>query len=708
MKTDKKKFLLSEIIPYGLRPALAYASGAFLASFIFSLSVSILFSALLFFAFAIFAKLFLRRHFFCFLASFMAISFSGYFFLREAEKYSKLPDNFAVIAELEAQDFSLPGEELSWMNMPYYSQARLKTLRFSQYDKNPKLADCKVAVVLRSKKIKFSYGDNLRIKGYLCKPANALFEGDFSQKDFFLSRKTIFLLYADELEVISHGEDPVSEFVRWRNKLLSRICDGLSDGNKEIIAALVFGCRQGIDPLSRQKLAMSGTVHVIAISGIHTAIFAFIALSFMCFFPFRIRYLLLPLILFFYVFSTGFQPSALRAFLMIAIWSLLKSSLYPTSGFVSLLYAATLSLFINPFSLLDTGFQYSFLITAFLIGGWRRASAFISVLDFSSRFRVGIVQHSWSKNFVYSLISGSIMCVIALFAGLQISLFNQNIFNPLSTLVNLLVTPFLYFIFVLSFFKIFFDIAIFASVLDWLLTTFRIVIVSFSDSALRIAMPPFIPFIIFFSIPFTGIIFFKLNKKALIACTVSAFICISALFILPGISGNKTYIISGGGRPPSLLAIRPDCDRVFLVNAPSREHSRKIIELLSANGISLIDKVYCTDAVIKYLEGVTYLFSYFDCANLVFVSNPSLSPYAKIAARKGCENGSKIHILSDLVRKREKKIPSIEKKTIIIFPENEILTFYESKQGGGYYRIKKEEKETNFTFDNHLKLKLIK
>ena len=91
------------------------------------------------------------------------------------------------------------------------------------------------------------------------------------------------MLYADEVEIISREKGAASEFIRWRNKLLSRVCDGLSDGNRQIIAALLFGCRQGIDPLSRKKLVMSGTVHVIAISGIHTAIFAFIALSFLFF-----------------------------------------------------------------------------------------------------------------------------------------------------------------------------------------------------------------------------------------------------------------------------------------------------------------------------------------------------------------------------------------------------------------------------------------
>ncbi|HOK05018.1 MAG TPA: ComEC/Rec2 family competence protein, partial [Victivallales bacterium] len=487
--------------------------------------------------------------------------------------------------------------------------------------------------------------------------------------------------------------------------IFSNISEGLEDENRNVLAALLFGCRQGIDALSKHRLVLGGTIHVIAISGIHTAIFASIFLFLMFFIPFRARYFLLPFFVFFYVYCTGFQPSALRAFLMITIWSFGRSFLYPVSSYLSLLYAAVISLCLNPFSLLDTGFQYSFTITAFLIGAWNKASSFISLYNLENHFKVGVIRVNYLKKILNGFLLSSIMCVIALLAGLQISLFNQNIFNPFSVIVNLAITPYLYLIFVFSFLKILFPLKVLTIVFNFTLDFFRNFIVFFSDSAIRIATPPLFLVILFFSLPLVLIIFFSPSKRCCRILYILLFLSLIIFFALPAIRGNRTFLISGEGLPPAIVALRPKYDSVIVINAPSREHSRKIIELLSANGYGRIDKLYCTRALMKNIEGVPYLLSYFYCCDLIFLSNPFLSPYARFTLERAIKNNVKIEMPSDNSESNKKREIN-ELKIELNIISNEIISMIFLRSGNVVIEIRDGKKLKQIEIPNSLQMKV--
>jgi hypothetical protein len=303
------------------------------------------------------------------------------------------------------------------------------------------------------------------------------------------------------------------------------------------------------------------------------------------------------------------------------------------------------------------------------------------------------------------LVSTGIMCVIAFLSSLQISLFNQNIFNPLSVIVNLAVTPFLWAVFCLAFLSSLISVAPLSFLLDFVLTSFRALIMSFSDSATRLASPPPIPFIVFFSVPLFVLVFLRPGRRVSPILVLSIFAALSFCFMLPQFRGAKTYVLSGAGRPPAIVALRPGSGTAYVVNVPGVEHSRKIIEILASNGFSSIDDVYCAEALMAFSEGAPYLFSYFDCGNLVFLTNPAMSPYAKIASQKAGENLVKVWTKDGTV-KAPRRWGSRDSETKISASRSESVRIFRSRNGGTSVEMAGQGVNFSVNTENHLRMKV--
>ncbi|HPN85076.1 MAG TPA: hypothetical protein PK821_07065, partial [Victivallales bacterium] len=342
----------------------------------------------------------------------------------------------------------------------------------------------------------------------------------------------------------------------------------------------------------------------------------------------------------------------------------------------------------------------------FLIAGWKKISDFKNLLNISSRFSTDRLARPFIRTFLELNLSTLLMCCIAFLAGLQISLFNQNLFNPMSVVINLAATPFLWLIFLISFIALLCPCEIISCVFDSVIFVFRIVITSFSGPAIRLASPPFTAFLFTFSLPLFVLIFTKPGKKLCLICAVAIFASISFCFFIPVLRGSKTYAISGGGRPPAIVALRPDTDSAYVINVPGKEHSQKIIELLSSNGFSAIDKVYCSESLISFSEGAPQLFSYFDCGSLIFLSNPSISPYAKIASQSAGKNLVKVKIQANTKIKRSDGSPHHGYEFKISLSQDDNIKISRLKDGSTLIENMDEDKKFSSFLKNRLNLKL--
>ena len=147
------------------------------------------------------------------------------------------------------------------------------------------------------------------------------------------------------------------------------------------MAAIMFGCRHGVDYRNRKNFLQSGVMHIFAVSGLHVGMLALSLFIFLRWLPFRFRYLFVPFLLFIYVFTTGMQASALRAFFMIGIWSVMKGLFYKLSPLNIVFITASIMLIINPLTILGAGFQFSFTIAFFLVLSWNSLKHWNMILN---------------------------------------------------------------------------------------------------------------------------------------------------------------------------------------------------------------------------------------------------------------------------------------------------------------------------------------
>lgn len=146
----------------------------------------------------------------------------------------------------------------------------------------------------------------------------------------------------------------------------------LKEDDYNLIAALIFGERTTLSPELTKNYTQTGVIHVLAISGLHIAIFYTIILSLLN--PLKkykkgklIIFCCSLLILWGYALLTGLAASILRAvivFSLIAFGKLKNKSIdmgniLATSAFIILLY--------NPNYLFDIGFQLSYAAVVSLV-----------------------------------------------------------------------------------------------------------------------------------------------------------------------------------------------------------------------------------------------------------------------------------------------------------------------------------------------------
>ncbi|MGY8847388.1 MAG: ComEC/Rec2 family competence protein [Bacteroidia bacterium] len=204
----------------------------------------------------------------------------------------------------------------------------------------------------------------------------------------------------------------------------------LDDQVKGVAQAIVFGYKEDLDDDWLKAFSKTGTIHVLAVSGLHVGII-FILLGGML----RIRQskgrwliaksLLAIFILFLYCLITGFAPSVARASLMFTVVILARAFNRNSNIYNTLTFAAFVLLLFNPLNLYNVGFQFSFL-------------AVIGIVYYKDAFRRWLPQNSWLGDKVVTLTSVSIAAQITTF---PIGLYYFHQYPNFFMFSNLIVIP---------------------------------------------------------------------------------------------------------------------------------------------------------------------------------------------------------------------------------------------------------------------------
>lgn len=217
------------------------------------------------------------------------------------------------------------------------------------------------------------WGDSIRIYGALAKPRSPRNPGDYDYAGMLRSKRILCIVRASSPRAVVRTAEgapgPARLIEGMRRSALARLERTLDEKTAPLAAAMLLGIREGVDEETTQMLFRTGTLHILAISGLHIGLLAATLAFFMerAGVPRRtIALLLVPTVLF-YLLLTDVRPPAMRATALVLVASVGMFSYRRTYAANTLCATALVVLAVNPTELFQFGAQLSFLATgAFL------------------------------------------------------------------------------------------------------------------------------------------------------------------------------------------------------------------------------------------------------------------------------------------------------------------------------------------------------
>ncbi len=263
-------------------------------------------------------------------------------------------------------------------------------MRLHESESSSRLLHGLISVTLASDSPEqFVPGDIIRFSASLRPVRNFRTPGTFDYENWWALRGiTVKAFVPDALLCVRTGHDMSGGFLTGPRCLLENLrsrlmgfVTGFFAGRPEgaVASALLFGSRTGLSPALSEAFAITGTGHLLAVSGLHMALAAMLVFfsAKWCLLRFEWVALRLNVIkaatllsmaaVVMYAGLAGFSPSATRAMVMILIFSLALIIERPHSPLNSLAAAAWILLAISPLYLFDMAFQLSFAAVFFLI-----------------------------------------------------------------------------------------------------------------------------------------------------------------------------------------------------------------------------------------------------------------------------------------------------------------------------------------------------
>jgi competence protein ComEC len=222
-----------------------------------------------------------------------------------------------------------------------------------------------------SASLALGYGDYIMIHGQLkdVEPIRNPHQFDFKK---YYANKNIYqngYIKSGSWHSIGHNEtNPLYALgYKWQQSLL-QIFDRYfkEEAVKGVAQAIVFGFKDDLDQDWLDAFSKTGTIHVLAVSGLHVGIIYTLLSWLLMLGSSRGRSRIIKsgfilVALFLYCLVTGFSPSVSRASIMFATVIIAKAFQRQSNIYNTLSFVCFLLLIIDPLNLYNVGFQFSFL-----------------------------------------------------------------------------------------------------------------------------------------------------------------------------------------------------------------------------------------------------------------------------------------------------------------------------------------------------------
>jgi competence protein ComEC len=286
-------------------------------------------------------------------------------------------------------------------------------------------------------KTSIDFGDILYVKGSPNHFQPPTVPMGFDYGAYMRSKGITHRHYIKTYKIVGHEKNPLVFYYanRVRNHFEKKIKDFMNPHEAGLMIAMVLGLKDGLDRELRSAYQATGTMHVLAVSGLHVGILFFVMSFFLT--PLKkirggkVLYVSLSLcLLWFYAVITGLSPSVMRAVTMLSLATLAlvfgrQSQVLNTLGL-----SAFILITLNYKVIYDIGFQYSF---AAVLGIVLLFNPLYSVFSFSNK----IWDYFWQL-FCVSL--------AAQLATSPLSLYYFHKFPTYFWLANLFVVPLAFFV----------------------------------------------------------------------------------------------------------------------------------------------------------------------------------------------------------------------------------------------------------------------
>lgn len=302
-----------------------------------------------------------------------------------------------VLGKYYNKTFSLFMLKTDWL---YYNDQWLKTTGL-------------VNVINYKTKDVFDYGDELFIKGEI---------GKTKRLPILKVKKTGFI----KLTAKGKGNSLIKTILIAKDPIRKLIDTNIARPNSDLLAGILLGDRHRIPEHLNKRFKKTGTIHILAISGLHIGLVA--SVLFLVFsalgIPKNINSVIIILFLIIYCFFTGSRVPVVRATIMFSLFLLSFLLKKENQIYNTLSIAALIILIWNPNQIYNVGFQLSF-------------AAVFSIIYLTPRFEKFFKRPSYFGRLFFVSLSAW-LGVAPLIA------FYFKIFSPIAILANLIIIPLLF------------------------------------------------------------------------------------------------------------------------------------------------------------------------------------------------------------------------------------------------------------------------
>ncbi len=211
------------------------------------------------------------------------------------------------------------------------------------------------------KNIKFNIGDAIYGKVKYHIPNKATLPNEFDERNYMKNLKVSLTAYCFSNDMyITQKATKISISENIKNTISAKIDELFSKLTAPIVKALILGDKTEIPQEIRQNFALSGTAHILAVSGLHVGIIAAVIFWLFSFVNINwLKFFLFSATLWGYNYLIDFQPSAVRASLMITLYIFAKVIQRKPDPINIIALTCLLLLIFNPATLYSAGFQMS-------------------------------------------------------------------------------------------------------------------------------------------------------------------------------------------------------------------------------------------------------------------------------------------------------------------------------------------------------------